>query len=456
MHTLRPRVHFAPEKNWINDPNGLCFLDGWYHMFYQYNPKGDQWGHIHWGHARSRDLLRWEELPPALIPDEVGGEQHCFSGSAMLVPGAPPRLYYTSIGYEDQAEYLDAVQKLAVGSPDMLHWPADSRQTILRNGDHPAEIGEIRDWRDPFVFREGDSWLMLIGALVDGRGSVMLYEQKDPENWEFRRILYQLDESGVILECPNLCRIGDRHVLFYSPDAAVRYVSGELTADFEFIPAKSGVVDFAGWQGYYAPQLLLRHGRAPVLIGWATEKSREGSDEIRGYNGAMAFPRVLGLDSGAGLIQDFHPILTEARQHAIEGKGGENGGLCFRPPENCVSLELQARLSRDSRAGDISIGIRYAGGHVLRISLDYRLRSMVLHRDGSSNREGIERSDIPAQLPEAPGEHSIHLLLDASLVEIIADRRSAICTRVYPHDPRIEEIHFSGAAEAEISAFTIS
>ncbi len=70
---MKPAWHYRPEKNWINDPNGLVHYKGWYHMFYQYNPHGDEWDDIHWGHARSRDLLTWETLPIALTPDADKG-----------------------------------------------------------------------------------------------------------------------------------------------------------------------------------------------------------------------------------------------------------------------------------------------------------------------------------------------------------------------------------------------
>src|SRR5438552_13308335 len=80
----RPLYHFHPPANWMNDPNGPIYHQGYYHLFYQHNPYGEQWGHMHWGHARSRDLVRWEHLPIALWPSADKGEEHCFSGCATL------------------------------------------------------------------------------------------------------------------------------------------------------------------------------------------------------------------------------------------------------------------------------------------------------------------------------------------------------------------------------------
>jgi beta-fructofuranosidase len=468
MDAFRPKLHFSPEKNWMNDPNGLCHVDGWYHMFYQYNPSSDQWGHIHWGHARSRDLLRWEELPVALIPDEAGGEQHCFSGSAVIVPGEAPRLYYTSIGFGDEAVYTHAEQKIARGSADLMDWPAERRRTFLRNSDHPADLGEVRDWRDPFVFRDHDTWIMLIGALVDKVGSVLLYSSDDLENWSFRHILFQLDEPGVILECPNICRIGNRHVLFYSPNDAVRYAVGNFTPDLRFEVINRGLLDHAGWQGYYAPQLLIESGRPPVLIGWATEMSRKDSDIISGYNGAMAFPRVLALDEDDHLLQDFHPVLERGRSVVSIGGNDVAGDCRLAIPGYPTTLEIEARYhplirtlpgTTSDESANLALAVEYAAGHIVTVELNLYNRQMIIRRGESSARGDIETSDIRAELPwlghsgDIPDEIQIRILLDGSIVEIIVASRTAICTRVYPDHTGIRAIRLRHGGRCTLNAY---
>jgi len=94
----RPVCHFHPPAQWNNDPDGVLFYKGWHHMFYQHNPFDSKWGHMHWGHARSRDLVNWEHLPIALWPSVEKGEEHVFSGGAALAADGRPRLFYTSIG----------------------------------------------------------------------------------------------------------------------------------------------------------------------------------------------------------------------------------------------------------------------------------------------------------------------------------------------------------------------
>src|SRR2546426_523104 len=117
LDPTRPVFHVAPPAGWNNDPNGPIFHGGFYHLFYQHNPYGDSWGNMHWGHVRSRDLVRWEHLPIALWPSKEVGEDHCFSGCATVDGNGQPILFYTSIGPKKRAED-SAEQWAALGSAD--------------------------------------------------------------------------------------------------------------------------------------------------------------------------------------------------------------------------------------------------------------------------------------------------------------------------------------------------
>ena len=169
---MRPQWHYRPEKNWINDPNGFVFYKGWYHLFYQYNPHGDEWGDLHWGHARSRDLLRWETLPVALYPQRERKEKHCFSGCCCVDASGKPHFFYTSVG--DASDGLDARH----GAYQRLALPADEAMTRLVQDDSFALTQEIHhgmtvlDWRDPCVLRRGDQYLMvLVGRYEPAKGA---------------------------------------------------------------------------------------------------------------------------------------------------------------------------------------------------------------------------------------------------------------------------------------------
>ena len=119
---LRPAVHFLPPSQWMNDPNGPIFHNGWYHLFYQYNPYGDVWGNCHWGHARSRDLVHWEHLPIALAPLHEAGEEHCYSGCAAIDDQGRPLLIYTSVPFGNRGPECRYAQWAAVGDDELLTW----------------------------------------------------------------------------------------------------------------------------------------------------------------------------------------------------------------------------------------------------------------------------------------------------------------------------------------------
>ena len=138
----KPIYHYFPGKNWMNDPNGVCWYGGKYHLFYQYNPQSDQWGNLHWGHAVSDDSIHWKHCPEALFPSTELGETHCFSGCAST-DGKLPILYYTSVGEEKDGRdsRYGAQQWCAISEDGMYTWEKYEGNPILTkeiHGDLPV------------------------------------------------------------------------------------------------------------------------------------------------------------------------------------------------------------------------------------------------------------------------------------------------------------------------------
>ena len=132
----------------MNDPNGLIWREGMYHMFYQYNPFGERWGTIHWGHAVSKDLIHWKELPIALYPSREEGEIHCYSGCAVEKDGIP-YLFYTSVGEGERGPEHGAQQWSAVSDDGMKTFRKLGKPAIPQS----LHEGEMRSrWRDPFLW----------------------------------------------------------------------------------------------------------------------------------------------------------------------------------------------------------------------------------------------------------------------------------------------------------------
>ena len=170
----RPQIHFTPAKNWMNDPNGMVYVDGTYHLFYQYNPQGNDWGNMSWGHATSTDLIHWKEQAVALTRDELGD---VFSGSAVIDKnntagfgaGAMVALYTSASGAQQQS----------------IAYSTDGGKSFTRYNGNPVIRNNDDNLRDPKVFWHADSkqWVM---ALAKGwmRG-VEFYGSTDLKSWRY-------------------------------------------------------------------------------------------------------------------------------------------------------------------------------------------------------------------------------------------------------------------------------
>lgn len=296
---MRPIIHYRPEKNWINDPNGLCQVDGWYHLFYQYNPNGSIWGDMHWGHARSKDMYRWEDMPVAMTPDESSGEIHCFSGSCCKDAEGKPHFFYTSIGRgEDSRDCVDGArqQHAEPVDADMTRLVQTSENAIM---DSIHGSAHVRNWRDPCVIPYEDMYLMVLGGCLDGRGCILLYTSRDMAHWTYRHVLLQAEKADQVpWECPNLFILNGKAVVFWSPCAAVRYAVGTFDDELHFRQERIGLLDPAGRQGYYAPQAFRDEQGRTILMGWMPEDDGEAAAIRRGWSGVMSLPRLLSIKHG--------------------------------------------------------------------------------------------------------------------------------------------------------------
>ena len=257
---VRPSLHFTPQKGWINDPNGLVFFKGQYHLFYQYNPYHDNWDSMHWGHAVSRDLIHWEELEPALVPDmpydndKNGG---CFSGS-VVVHDDQLFLFYT--GRTEDETGIFETQNLAV-SKDGIHFVKAEENPLIK--EVPEKGG--RDFRDPKVFFAQGKWRMICGGSTgriehpDSCGRIYLFSSTDLYHWTYSGILYEAEPGeGRMFECPDAFCLDDVWFLTTSPmyekdSVTTLYLSGQMDFDkCEFHKEISGTLDHG--THYYAAQ----------------------------------------------------------------------------------------------------------------------------------------------------------------------------------------------------------
>lgn len=309
---FRPSMHFSPPFGWMNDPNGLVYINQEYHLFYQYYPYGNKWGPMHWGHAVSADLLRWQHLPPALVPDDTG---MCFSGSAVIdwhnasglfddqtQPGI--MAFYTAcIAPTDGTDGIQ-MQSLAYSKDGGLAWEKLAQNPILAN---PG----LKDFRDPKVIwhPQSKAWIMVV---TEGQ-AIGFYRSLDLKNWE-KTSLFGEDQGAhdaLPWECPDLFPIqleGSDKTYWalivgvqggsYAGGSGTQYFIGHFDG-FEFTNQhdKDQVLWLDYGRDYYAAQTWadVTDGTR-VAIAWMNNWQYANEVPTQSWRGAMSAPRTLTLD----------------------------------------------------------------------------------------------------------------------------------------------------------------
>jgi beta-fructofuranosidase len=432
---LRPQFHLLPAKNWMNDPNGPIYWNSRYHMFFQYNPSAAVWGNMHWAHAVSPDMIHWRHLPVALAPTPDGADADgCFTGSAVDDHGAVA-IVYTGVkaAAPEQATLRDGVhnfrevQCLAISKdPELRTWEK-WKQPILQPPNEPRLTG----FRDPFLWRDGDLWYLGVASgFREQGGCVLLYRSRNLREWEY---LHQLAsgkwterksvnpvESGEMWECPDFFRLGAKHVLLYATAGSVFWEIGELDSKkLLFHAEKRGVLDYGA---YYAQKTQLDSKGNRILWGWIPEKRPQAEFSAAGWAGCMALPRVLSIGTDGDLemrvVSDTESLRAKTfplpQQRATSFERGltrdtiKFDGLCGELAWKTASLSSSFRLAD-------------------RAATWWSLR---LEPQGSAAKLTI--NGVSIELPASTkAEREFHLYLDASVAELICDRKHAVTTRIY-------------------------
>lgn len=292
MNIIRPKLHYAPARNWMNDPNGTFFDGKLYHLFFQYNPKGANWGNICWNYATSPDLINWTTHGVKLSPDPALGEQYCFSGGAIKLEDRV-KIFYSSIGFGEQAVRDASKVRILDCSPDF----SSMKRVAVVDRDKTTPY-HVYDWRDPFVFEFKGKYYMVIAGESDEHGNgILLYRAKDAELNSFEFVSCMYGQKNMRPETPNVAVFDDRIVLIWSEmlDHTVRYVCGKFDGvklDAEF----SGLCDYAT-NAFYATNLF-KDDEGYVLVGWHGESLFYSDSPDGVHSGCLSLPRRIVLDEG--------------------------------------------------------------------------------------------------------------------------------------------------------------
>ena len=207
----RPQYHYTPPKNWVNDPNGLIYLEGEYHLFYQYNPFGNKWGHMSWGHAVSKDLKNWETLPVALpeFDNADGSQTMIFSGCAVIDSENTSGFFGKGVKNGMVAIFTSHVDKKGQGlaQHQSIAYSTDKGRTWKHYEKNPVLDLGMKDFRDPNViwYPERQVWIMTVVKPLEH--IAQFYESKDLKKWTLLSEFGKQGDMTKIWECPSLTKI---------------------------------------------------------------------------------------------------------------------------------------------------------------------------------------------------------------------------------------------------------
>lgn len=307
----RPAFHATPTIGWMNDPNGFSVYRGEYHLFYQYHPYSNEWGPMHWGHLKTKDFIRWERLPAALAPDQPYDASGCFSGGAVELPDGRQLLMYTGVQRHHNAEgFLEDVQTQCVAIGDGADYEKCPLNPVLSGKDLP-EGGSTIDFRDPKVWREGDTYYAVIGNRTgDGSGAILLYQSRNGVEWEFVRTLDRChNQYGRMWECPDFFPLDGRQIILTSPQdmtpVGLEFHAGNgtlcLMGSYDpeqgFTRERIQAIDYG--LDFYAPQTLEAPDGRRIMVGWMQNWDTVGGKPFHcRWFGQMTTPRELFVQNG--------------------------------------------------------------------------------------------------------------------------------------------------------------
>lgn len=475
---LRPQFHFSPEINWMNDPNGLVYHDGEYHLFHQYNPAGNIWGHMSWGHAVSPDLTQWKHLPLAI--EETDGVM-AFSGCCVVdhqnssgfgSPANPPMVaVYTGHGHGKQ------VQNLA--------WSNDRGRTWSVYDQNPVLDVNEEDFRDPKVFwhEPTQRWVMVVSLAT--QKVLVLYSSQDLKSWTE---LSRFGPAGVTekpnWECPDLFELSvegeqGKKLWVLEADMGSGSVAGGSGGEY-FVGTFDGrrfrALQQAQWVDYgrdfYAPiswdNLPPEDGRR-IWIGWFNNWET-CLVPTSPWRSCMSIPRILGLKKVA--FNEEEPATYVLTQKPIEELRALrestlvlDASMAAWPPVSVIAssdldeltFELEAILV-PGQARSVGIRIRTGKDEYTEIGYDRNYSGAYVDRQQSGNVEFhaafAGRHHAPARTID--GEVSLQIFVDRSTMEVFINGGEAVISdRIFPTGGTRSVEVFAGDASAEITTLRL-
>ncbi|ORA37204.1 glycoside hydrolase family 32 protein [Mycobacterium aquaticum] len=444
-----PSFHITAPAGWINDPNGLSYFKGRYHVYFQHHPYTSDWGLMHWGHVSSADMVTWRHEPIALAPSTEEDRDGVFSGSAVVSGDDELLVYYTGHRWRNgvnEDEGSLQVQCMAV-SDDGISF--DKQGVVI---DCPENL---LHFRDPKVWRMRDRGYMTVGACSsDNRGEIWLYTSENMRNWEFDRVLYRdPDPQTFMVECPDLFPLGDKWVLTFCPMGPeprqylgrnthnAGYIVGNWSPGEEF----HRLTDYRpmDWgANYYAPQSFQAPDGRRIALAWMGSFGIPPASQITdGWSGQLTVHRELTLSADNRLLAQPIDELTKLRLTSQDF-----GAVTLGPNElrvlaeniDAAEVEMEVDLT-ESTAERVGLAVnKTPDGHETLVGYDDLAQRVFVDRRNSGHGDRGYRA---APCPTGPVR--LRVFIDRGSVEVfVNDGAETVSSLIFAADgPRSIELY---------------
>ena len=412
----REKLHLMPPVGWLNDPNGLCQLNGIYHAFFQYSPFNAEGGVKMWGHYTSKDMIDWEYQGVKLYPDQPFDCHGVYSGSAFIEDDKMYVYYTGNVKLEDgDFDYINTGREsntVLVVSEDGKTF--GSKKELMRNVDYPSDL--TCHVRDPKVWKDGDSYYMMMGSSYHDAGRVLFYTSKDGENWTYANQC-RPESYGWTIECPDLFSQNDQWIFIGCP---MRLTPGEkkypdqavwALAEFDPKTCELKLPDTHSYVDYgldlYAPQTTLDAEGRRVMISWMRmPMAVTDSTDRPAWNGMMSSARVVEEKEGH-LYFHMHPQVDAYLSAETTAEEAAESGKVFR---------IQTDLSEGETLN--------IGGYVIS-----RSEGKVVG-DRSAVLEGCDEVRTVDATPVIEGAAQLDILVNDHLIEIFVNDGQYVLSHV--------------------------
>lgn len=461
---FRPTYHFSPLYGWMNDPNGMVYKDGEYHLFYQHNPYGSKWGNMHWGHAISKDLINWEHRPDAITPDALGT---IFSGSAVVDTdntagfgaGAIVAIYTQNSDRQ--------VQSIA--------YSTDNGRSFTKYENNPVLTSDARDFRDPKVFwhKETQRWIMLLAVGQE----MQIFSSSNLKDWAFESSFGEGQGAhGGVWECPDLFELlvdgtnEKKWVLLCNLNpggpfggSATQYFVGTFNGK-EFVNESPSKTKWMDWgKDHYA---TVTWSDAPdnrrIAIAWMSNWQYANDVPTSQYRSPNSVPRDLSLftvDGETYLQSAPSPELLKLRDISKKRSFKVNGTRTIKDMIAGNEGAYEIELTIENQHADV-IGFRLYNDKGEEVDMQYDMKEKKFSMDRRKSGEVGFNENFPmltwTTIESGKDELKLRLFVDKSSVEAFGDGgRFVMTNQVFPSEPYTHIDFYSKGGAYKVDSFVI-